>query len=128
MVLSCKVSDSQQVKRCNKIYRNPDNVAEFSLGEQSLMEYISKELFPIVGNCMARDKTEISSLRMTLTIDQNGQLIDVTVDKPYMSKTCKSELKRKMLTMKGWKPGTLKGKSVCSYYPFVIGCFYLEEE
>jgi len=128
MVLLSKGSDAQQVKQCNKIYRNPDNVAEYSLGQQGLMDYINRELVPLVGNCMSRDKTEISSLTMTLTIDQTGQIIDATVDKPYMSKTCKVELKRKMLTMKGWKPATKKSNPICSYYPFVISCFYLEQD
>ena len=107
----------QTTNKCDTIYDFVEQMPKYDKDPQGLMDYLSKDLIPIISDCMKRDSTLIASLRIILTIDNNGHVIDAVFPRPDLTDQCKSDLKKKLLTMTGWKPGLMNGKTVCTYPP-----------
>ena len=112
----------QTPNKCDSIYDFADQMPQYDKDIQGLIDYLSNDLIPIIGNCMNRDSTLIASMRIILTIDKNGHVIDATFPRPNLTDQCKSDLKKKLLTMTGWKPGLMNGKSVCTHFQWPISC------
>ena len=119
----------QAKSNCGTIYNHPEILPKNERTEKELDDYKLKELLPIIARCSQSDSSElIASLNMTLVIDNNGKIIDISIPTENISTQCKSELKKKMLTMTGWTSGKIKGKSICSRLKFSIICIKWEQE
>lgn len=98
-----------------------DSVAPaFKGGVPALMTYFRKEIEPILSDC-AKDSVYLpTSLKMILTIDPKGKVVDVEFPKSQMDNQCKCAIQDKLLEMKGWEPGTYAGKRIVDKYPWYI--------
>ena len=56
----------------------------------------------------------------------NGKVIKATFPKPELTYLCKSDLKKKLLTMTGWKPGQMDGTKVCTHFYWPVSCIKWE--
>ena len=112
----------QTTNKCDTIYDFVEQMPKYDKDPQGLMDYLSKDLIPIISDCMKRDSTLIASLRIILTIDNNGHMIDAVFPRPDLTDQCKSDLKKKLLTMTGRKPGLMNGKTVCTHFHWPISC------
>lgn len=75
---------------------------------------------------MKRDSSLIASLQIVLTIDINGQVINATFPRPELADLCKSDLKKKLITMTGWKAGQMNGTKVCTHFYWQVSCIKWE--
>lgn len=112
----------QKVKKCDTTYDFVDKMPHYNNGINGLMNYLNNELIPVICSCMKRDGDLIASLHILLTIDKDGKVIDASFPTPNLTDQCKNDLKVKLLTMKGWKAGQLKGKNVCTHFDWPINC------
>ena len=120
------VTFGQTPNNCDTIYNFVEDMPKFDKDIEGLRDYLNKDLIPIIGECMSQDSSLIASLRIILTIDKNGQVIDATFPKPEMTDQCKSDLKEKLLTMTGWKPGKINEQNVCTHFRWPISCIKWE--
>ncbi|WP_130736821.1 hypothetical protein [Flavobacterium sp. J27] len=107
---------------CDTIYDSKEIKAHYKKGERELNKFVIKQLLPIIGQCQEKETSIISSLFMYLTIDSKGKIVDVRITRAKLSETCKAELKKELLTMKGWQPAILNNQPVCSIYLLPIHC------
>ncbi len=107
---------------CDSVYNFVDKMPEYENGFSGLSDYLHKELIPILANCIERDSSLIASMYLTLTINKDGNVVDVVFNRINATDQCKSDLKDKMLTMPQWTPGKLEGKPVCCKFPWPISC------
>ena len=115
-------SFSQADNDCDTIYRFVEIMPEYENGKKGLMNYLNKELIPILANCNNRDTTLIASMHLTLTINKAGQVIDVKFNKINSAGLCKNELRQKLMTMSKWRSGKQGGEPVCCNYSWPISC------
>jgi len=125
-LLISSVTYGQITNKCDTIYDFVDKMPQYDKDINGLMDYLNKELVPIISNCMKRDGDLIASLHIVLTIDKNGKVIDATFPRPNLTDQCKSDLKKKLLTMTGWTAGQLKGENVCTHFYWPISCLKWE--
>jgi hypothetical protein len=111
---------------CDTVYIFTDTKAEYINGTEELQSKIKEELLPVVISCREKDQQPVNKLLMLLTIDENGKVKDVTFKNAELSVSCKAELKKKLITMKGWTPSVLDGQKVCSYYHLSVSCLKWE--
>ena len=126
---SCTTISCGQTKPyCDIIYNSPQIKAHNKWDDKTLIDYVAKELSPIIIKCSEKDSSElISSLNTQFIIDKKGKVIDVSILTKNIGTKCKSELRKKMLTMGGWVPGKINGKLVCSRVNFPITCLKWEQ-
>ncbi len=55
---------------CDSIYSFVEIMPEYENGTKGLMDYLSKDLIPILTDCTQSDSTLIASLYLTMTIDK----------------------------------------------------------
>ncbi len=91
------------------------------------MSYLNDELIPILSDCAKRDRSLVTSMYLTLTINQKGNVIDVDFRRIDASEACKNELSKNLLSMNGWTPGKVSGEYVCTEYHWPISCILWEE-
>ncbi len=115
-----------QVGRCDTVYSNPETPPHYDQDTKGLFDYFTKALVPTISDCIKRDTGIIASLYIILTIDNNGKIIDATFPRQNLTSTCKADLKKKLLTMSGWKAGQANGQPVCSNFIWPIGCLKWE--
>lgn len=115
-----------QINKCDTIYDFAEQMPQYINDSRGLMDFFNKELIPIISDCMKRDSSLIASLQIVLTIDIYGQVINATFPKPELTDLCKSNLKKKLITMKGWKPGQMSGMKVCTHFYWPISCIKWE--
>lgn len=87
-----------------------------------LLDYVSKEVRPILYRNMQREGSLIASLYFTLLIDQSGRVSEVRITRPRLSPRCEREVQQKLLTMTGWTPARRQGKAVCCRVKVPISC------
>lgn len=121
-LLNSSVILGQTINKCDTIYDFVEQMPKHEKDIQGLMDYMSKDLIPIVGECMKRDNSLIASLRIILTIDKDGHVIDASFSGPVLTDQCKNDLKKKLLTMTGWQAGQHNGKDVCTHFIWPISC------
>lgn len=121
-LLNSSVILGQTINKCDTIYDFVEQMPKYERDMQGLMDYLNKDLIPIVDECMKRDSSLIASLWIILSIDKNGQVIDVSFPRPELTDQCKNDLKKKLLTMTGWQPGQQNGKNVCTHFNWPISC------
>ena len=122
ILVFCSLNLSGQVSHCDCLYDNPEIPPDYKGGEDELMKYLNKEIFPLVGLCNKEENIMITSLYLELSIDQRGNLFDMNLIRPEVPASCKEYLKEKFLSMKGWTPGKINGKEVCSKLKLPISC------
>jgi hypothetical protein len=93
---------------------------------KGLSDYLTKELVPIISDCIKRDSDIIASLYIILTIDSNRKVIDATFPRHNLTSLCNENLKKKLLTMSGWTAGQKDGRPVCSKFSWPISCLKWE--
>lgn len=83
--------------------------------ELDLHKYFWKEL-KLVNECNQIDSILISNLYMEFTISNSGEVINVDFTYTEASLLCQEEIRKKLLTMTGWKPAKKDGEFVCCTY------------
>jgi hypothetical protein len=117
------VTYGQDKHQCDTIYTLVDKMPSYDKGIAGLAGYVTKEVVPVITDCVKRDGGLISRLDIVLTIDLNGHVTDASFRESNMTDQCKDDLKHKFLAMKDWTPGRLEGRNVCTYLYLPIGCF-----
>ena len=120
-LLSCPTLISAQ-SICDTIYDFADQMPQFKKDHNDQFDFVSNELAPIISQCMKRDSSLIASLRTIFTIDKQGNVVNVHFEQPALSTQCRKELTTKILSMKGWTPGSQNGKPVCAQAYWPISC------
>lgn len=106
--------------RCDSIYELIDSVPEYTGGMSGLLKYLQNDLIPILSECNKRDGDLVSSMHLSLIINDQGKVVDVEFQRIEVAKQCKEELRTKLLTMHGWTAGKYKGTPVCSKFNWPI--------
>jgi len=122
-LLSSSLTFGQDKNQCDTIYTLVDKMPSYDKDIAGLAGYVTKEMIPVITDCVKRDGGLISRLDVVLTIDSNGRVTDASFQKSNLTDQCKSDLKHKLLAMKGWTPGQLERENVCTYFYLPISCF-----
>lgn len=107
--------------QCTTPVDKSDKKVEFKDGDRTLFQFMDTVMFPVILNCIQRDRIKITSLHIRLTVDCKGDVIDATFQEENLSQNCRKEMKDKLLTLKGWNPAMQNGKAVSGYYEIPIG-------
>jgi len=107
---------------CDSIHEKAQVPPKYIKGEAGILEYISKELSPIMSDCQNQVGEILQKLSIVLTIDKYGKVINATFPQTNVPANCQQDLKRKLLNMSGWYPGQISGQPVCSKYNIPINC------
>lgn len=107
---------------CDSIYDFVEIMPKYDNEAIGLMNYLSKDLSPILSDCIKRDSVITASMYLTLTIDKQGHVIDVEYKRIEATDQCKEELRKKIMTMTGWTPGQHNGQPVCCRYTWPVSC------
>lgn len=99
---------------------------QYDKGAEGLKDYLIKELTPILSDCYKRDSILTASMYLILTIDRQGEVVDIYFTRIQATEKCKEELRQKIMTMKGWSSGQKGGQPVCCHYLWSIGCIKWE--
>jgi hypothetical protein len=111
-----------QTESCGTVYQTVDNNPTYDGGMNALIDYSGKHLTPIISKYHKKDEELTAKLTMTLTIDADGKVVDVILSKHKLPKDCEDEIRKELLTMTGWTPGSLNGQKVCCKFAWVISC------
>lgn len=120
--LNCAYS---QADKCDTIYSNPDSLAVFEGGIIGLREFVNNELIPVIQLKCDNEIEKISSLKIRLTINNFGEVIDAKLiqsNSDDLSTDCEKEISSKFLELDGFKAAPNNGIPVCSYYTLPISC------
>jgi hypothetical protein len=120
VVLICLIviftnAEGQSIARCQKVYTSVHVMPSYKSGMNDLLAYVSEELSPLFNDYP--DKEEMIVLKkhiVELTIDYNGQVVEVNFPKSTLLRSFLDEVKEKIKTMEGWNPGQLNGENVCT--------------
>jgi len=112
----------QVTSECDSIYNYADTMPQYSDGRSGLNKYLFDDLVQVFTECYNRDSSLVTSIYMILTIDKFGSVINVVFSRTDVTEICQTELKKKILTMKGWSPAEMNGKKVCCKYYWPISC------
>ncbi|MDO8365576.1 MAG: hypothetical protein Q7T20_02180 [Saprospiraceae bacterium] len=126
LLMPVSVSYGQATSYCDTIYNTFETIPQYDKDFKGLTSYLINELAPIIGDCMERDSTIIASLFIILTIDSQGKVVDAAFSRPNLTAICKTDLKKKLLTMNGWTAGQVNGQPVCRIFNWPIRCLKWE--
>lgn len=110
-----------QTRACETVYETVDNSPAYDGGTNEIMKYSIKYLTPIISKYHAKDPELSGKLTMMLTIDTDGKVVDAVLSNHKLPKDCVDDIKKQLLTMTGWTPGSLNGQKVCSKIGWAIG-------
>lgn len=113
---------AQRPITCDSVYLSPDTLPHYKNGVKDLMAFGNDSIITAISKHCGGPNSNIYSLRAKLLIRQNGTVTEVTFWHFNGDPECRKRLEKILLNMKGWKPAIHKGKPVCCYAPFVIGC------
>ena len=125
ILLASSQTFGQITSKCSTVYDMVEKMPTYDNGANGLINYLNRDLLPIVGDCMKRDGL-IASLHIVLTIDEEGKVIDATFPRQDLTDQCKNDLRNKLLTMTGWTAGQLDGRNVCTHFHWPISCLKWE--
>lgn len=128
LILTTSICKGQNKEHCKMIYKAVDEAPCYLSGTVGLHRYFTKELMPIIGECYKQDDFMVTKMTMILTIGAEGHVIEVTFPDKQIPTRFQAQLREPLLKMSGWLPGKIKGKPVCSYYLWTIGCILWESE
>lgn len=114
-----------QAEKCDTIYSNPDSLAVFKSGSLGLIKFVNNELIPVIQLKCDNEIEKISSLKIRLTINNTGEVINAKLIQSFpedLSTDCEKEICTKFLELNGFKAASNDGLPVCSYYIFPINC------
>jgi hypothetical protein len=94
----------------------------FKGGTPGMMSYFNKEIVPIISRQTKNTANLPASLKIILTIDKKGEVIDVLFITTRIEENCKSAITNKLLKMKGWKPAKFNGEAIVAKYNWNISC------
>lgn len=99
---------------CDTIYSYKDVQidAMYRGNDLELMRYFNIEISPLLEE-IYQDEQQ-SYFKMVFLIDKNGNVLDLLEMSGNYPKEIFEKVRKKVKQMKGWKPGTVDGKSVCS--------------
>ena len=95
---------------------------KYKNGVADLNKYIVDELIPIISQCNQTDSTLTTSMYIALRINKLGEVIETHFKKGHLPQTCKDELNKKLLGMKGWVNASVNGRPVCGNAVIPISC------
>lgn len=110
---------------CDKVleFQEVDSLPKYNTGDTGLLKYILNDIAVTLTNCIRRDSMIPASMRFFLTIDKNGQVVDVDFLKIDATDQCKQALKQQFITtMPKWIPAIRAGAAVCCRRPVAINC------
>jgi len=113
-------------RQCDTIFAVAEIMPQYQTGLKGLMDYLMTDLAPILSNCCERDSILITSIYLTLTIDNYGEVTDVDFKRIQATEKCKKELKENLMNMTGWIPGKQGDISVCCKYFWPVRCIKWE--
>ena len=109
------------VQPCDTVYRTVEHMAVYPSGATALLKYINNTIGVIITKYQPEEERP-TKLRITLTIDDSGKVIDAVFSNATLTQDCIDALKRELLCMPHWQPALLEGKKVCSTYTIPISC------
>jgi hypothetical protein len=95
---------------------------KYKNGVADLNKYIVDELIPIISQCNQTDSTLTTSMYIALRINKLGEVIETRFKKGHLPQSCKDELNKKLLGMKGWVHASVNGRPVCGNSVIPISC------
>ena len=99
-----------------------DENPAFEGGMSALMDYSAKNLSDILKRGQIDADNPTGKLAILLTISSDGKVVDTEFSNHKLTNECVDELKKKLLTMTGWKPATVNGQNVCCKFSWLISC------
>lgn len=111
-----------QTSTCETAYEKVDNNPNYEGGMNQLMSYSEKYLTPIISKYHNKNTELTAKLVMTLTINNDGKVVEAVLSKHKLPKECEEEIRKQLLTMTDWNPGLLNGEKVCSKFTWIISC------
>lgn len=86
-----------------------------------LLAYFRK-ITTIIATSTKDESNLPTSLKMILTINKAGKVINVDFPNTNMEINCKTQVKNELLKMEGWKAAESNGKPIVSKYHWNISC------
>ncbi len=111
-----------QTKPCTTVYQTVDNDPTYPGGVRALMDYSGQHVTPIISKYHNKDEELSAKVIITLTIDTNGNVVDATLSNHKLPKDCQEEIRKELLKMTHWTPGSLNGQKVCCKFAWIISC------
>lgn len=124
---TCIEVNGQENTGCNHVYEKADKDPQYKNGQQDLLDFICNDLMRTLSKCIYNIEDAPTRLLIDLTIDENGNVMEVSYKRSDLSKPCEIQLTEQLMKMKGWIPGKVDGRSVCSKFHMPIGCIKWDE-
>ncbi|TXH30249.1 MAG: hypothetical protein E6Q96_01975 [Cyclobacteriaceae bacterium] len=80
-----------QPEICEKVYNTVEADPIYKDGTADLMDFFHKQLTPILSKYQKANEALSSKVILTLTIDTEGNVIDVVLSKHKLPKDCEAE-------------------------------------
>ena len=95
---------------------------KYKNGVADLNRYIVDELIPIISKCNQTDSSLTTRVLIALRINKLGEVIETRFKREHLPQSCKDELNKKLIGMKGWIPASVNGRTVCGNTAIPISC------
>jgi len=118
------LASGQPVKDCNIIYDYLEEMPKYKGGDEDLAKYIFDELIVVISKC--EKEPLITSLYFSLIIQKDGQVGGVEFKRIQASEDCKSKIREKLMSMRGWIAGRKDGVAVCCRFSVPVQCIKWE--
>lgn len=106
---------AQSIARCQKVFTSVHVMPVYKSGTNDLLSYVVEELSPLMEQYPDKEDAHILAKHIVeLTIDYNGQVVEVNFPKSKLLRSFIDVLKEKIKTMEGWQPGKMNGENVCT--------------
>lgn len=111
-----------QIISCDTIYtRELSKDPTFKNNKTDIFKLFNNELFEIIQEDFT-DEYPPESFRMNIVINENDEVISISMLVGNYSDKIKEKLLNKLQENGGWSSGEINGKKVCSEYHFIFGC------
>ena len=113
-----------QTALCDTIYDHPETPAVFTPGNSVMLQFINDSIIPVIAMQSDSLPELPGKLYIVLTIDHDGNVTDAQFPRSDLPETCKTVMRNRYCSMKGWSPAQSNGKPVCSTQPAPISCLH----
>jgi hypothetical protein len=121
-LLACHYVNGQTSTPCDSIYKYPDTEAVYKGGAKDILDYVSKNIMPMINDCYKSETKPLSYLKIHLTIDQSGKVTQAYLLNTEVPGTCRKQVQNELIKMEGWTSAKNAGKTVCSIRYVPVNC------
>jgi hypothetical protein len=107
--------------QCDTVYEYVANLPVYEGSPESIFNFISEQLEPIISNVKASGQS-INFSRLILTINTKGEVSEIDFVGFSGNQIAKSQLMFQIKSMQNWQPARLDGENVCCKFFMPFHC------